>query len=133
MAYVKTYVTRFPLDAHGILSKLRALVRDGSNVSLNNTLLREIDRLAIEIDNMQLKINNAEFNYKNELWRRRELDESAAKQISELKSVISQAYAALSGLYSWTKTEAEHFEGNTPDDDMLIDINDALLNMEKFK
>ena len=50
MAYVKKYVTRFPLDAHGILSKLRALVRDDSNVSLNNTLLREIDRLAVEID-----------------------------------------------------------------------------------
>lgn len=133
MAYVKKYVTRFPLDAHGILSKLRALVRDDSNVSLNNTLLREIDRLAVEIDNMQLKINNAEFNYKNECWRRRELDESAARQIAELKSVISQAHAALSGLISWVKAEAEHFEGNTPDDDMLIDINDALLNMEKFK
>jgi hypothetical protein len=133
MAYVKKYVTRFPLDAHGILSKLRALVRDDSNVSLNNTLLREIDRLAVEIDNMQLKINNAEFNYKNECWRRRELDESAARQIAELKSVISQAHAALSGLISWVKAEAEHFEGNTPDDDMQIDINDALLNMEKFK
>jgi len=62
----------------------------------------------------------------------RELAEARA-EIERKDKLIEQMRVALAWLYQWTKNEIEHFDANTPDDEIIKDVEAALSAAEMGK
>jgi len=55
------------------------------------------------------------------------------KENAELKRLFEQMRVALLWLHRWVQAEAEHFQANTPDDDILKKVEAALEAAEGGK
>ena len=99
--------------------------------------IRSEDAVSIEFaEQLETELANSEkkvFAYKTAL----ELAESelveARDEIGRKDKLIEQMRVALLWLYRWVKAEAEHFQANTPDDEIIKEVEAALLAAERGK
>jgi len=62
-------------------------------------------------------------------WRFRA--EQGQAEIKRKDALIEQMRVALLWLYRWVKAEAEHFQANTPDDEIIKEVEAALSATER--
>ena len=85
-------------------------------------------QLETELANSEKKI----FAYKTALEQSESELAEARAEIGRKDKLIEQMRVALLWLYRWVKAEAEHFQANTPDDEIIKEVEAALSATERI-
>lgn len=83
--------------------------------------------IARQLANSEKKI----FAYKTALEQSESELVEARAEIGRKDKLIEQMRVALLWLYRWVKAEAEHFQANTPDDEIIKEVEAALSAAER--
>lgn len=87
--------------------------------------------IARQLETELAKSEKKIFAYKTALEQSESELVEARAEIGRKDKLLEQMRVALLWLYRWVKAEAEHFQANTPDDEIIKEVEAALSATER--